>query len=176
MADYTYLNGTVAQQTPYKVFGYIALKTEFTDGSHIVADWPEDRKWWNYLTKGSMINFAINESSTSPLRTLPDYVQGDWYGPDLTPQWYGVGSYDVVGETVLWCFSDDLNNDYVPDVEKWFLAAGQTVNLPVGTKLFMCQGNLLIDGSTKTNPTQIHIKTNETSVVANEDCYGFLFV
>lgn len=176
MADYTYLNGTVVQQTPYKAFGYIFIKTEYADGSNIVVDWPQNRKWANCLTKGSMVNLTIDDGGSSPLKTLPDFVAGDWHDPDLANQWYGRGSFDVVGETVLWCISDDLNNDYIPEVEKWFLASGQTVNLPVGTKLFMCQGNLSIDGSTKSNPTQIHIKTSETAVTANEDCYGFSFV
>lgn len=176
MADYEYLNGTIAQQHPYKAFGYIILHTVFADGSHIVADWPQNRKWWNMTTKGSMTNMSLDANSNPPNASLPDVKAGDVADSTYLSLSYGTASYDIVGETHLWCVSDDNNNGILPDVEKWFLASGQTVNLPVGTKLFMCQGNLTINGIEKSRPTQIHAKNNEISVTANEDSFGMNFV
>lgn len=176
MAEYTYPNGATIQQTPYRAFGYIVLKNVFADGTHIVADWPQNRQWWNMTTMGSMVNISLDAASTPPNLSIPDVVVGDVSTVDDFAQTSGTASYDIVGETHLWCISDDNNNGYLPDSEKWFLASGQSATLPVGTKLFFCQGSLTIDGETKTNPTQIHIKTSETSVTANEDCFGITFV
>lgn len=176
MASYEYLNGTIVNQTPYRAFGWIVLKTEFPAGSHIVADWPENRQWINFWTKGEVLNISTDSSSTPPNFSLRDGFAGDWLDQDYLNQCHGIGSFDCVQDSVLWCISDDLNDSNMPSVEKWELNAGQSSQLPVGTRLFVCQGSVQIDGVDKTEPFCIHVKNNPLTVTANEQSYAFKFL
>lgn len=103
-------------------------------------------------------------------------LTGDWNGPDVFATFSGKTEHTATGETVIWCVGSELNNNYLPDCEKWFLANGQSQTLPVGTKLFFAQGNLTINGANINTPTQVRVKTTDTTVTANEDCYGILFL
>ena len=108
---------------------------------------------------------------------MPDYSAGDWIGPDdMGGDAYGVSTQTPVDDPVCWCITDERNNGYLPDCEKWFLAAGQSVTMPQGTKIFLCSGTLVVNGKTLTTETQVHVKSTERLFEATTDCYGIKFV
>lgn len=163
-------------KTPYRTFGYITIKTTYDDGEHVVDPCPENRVWTNYLTEGAMINAHTDAASTPPNESLPDTVTGQWWTPEELQAFYGTLTFDTQGTTTIWCLCAENNNNWMPYVDKWFVASGETVSLPVGTKLFFCKGSITIDGVTYTDPIQLHAKTTAMSATTNEDSFGILFL
>ena len=159
-------------QKPYRAFGFVILKNTHKGDSSFSEDYPQNRKWYNYFTAGKMINNSFANG-----HTLPDYSAGDWIGPeDMGGNAYGVSTQTPVDDPVCWCINADMNNGYLPDCEKWFLAAGQSVTMPQGTKIFLCSGTLVVNSKTLTTETQVHVKSTERLFEATTDCYGIKFV
>lgn len=162
--------------TPYRAFGYIVIKTTYDDGDHVVTPHPEGRVWTNYITEGTMINAHTDAASTPANESLPDSTTGQWWTPAELQEFYGTLIFDAQGATTCWCLCAEANNNWMPYVDKWLVTSGETVTLPVGTKLFFCKGSITINGTTYTDTIQIHAKTSEISVTTNEDSYGILFL
>lgn len=149
----------------------------YDDGEHISDPIHENRLWYNYITKGSFINSRTDENSTPPNLSLPDTSAGDFWTPEDFNYFHGTHKLDVSGNTTIWCLCGENNRDYVPEVEKWFLASGESTSIPVGTKLFFCQGDITINGNTTINsPTEIVVKTANTTATATEDSYAIKFL
>ena len=159
------------KQKPYRAFGYIVIKNTWTDGEPYQPTAKPDETFWNYFTKGSMIN-NVSISPTTP--TYPDFNVGHWHKFETDID--RTVKHTVNGDTVVWCVSSKTNNDYLPDCEKWFLASGEKTDLSVGTKLMFCQGSISFNGQTVSDPTQIKISSDVTQVTANEDSFGIKFV
>tara|TARA_R110000787_G_scaffold262928_1_gene368575 strand:- start:4270 stop:4746 length:477 start_codon:yes stop_codon:yes gene_type:complete len=155
--------------TPHRAFGYVTCKSTWESGETYQYNYPEGRMWWNLFTAGSMINNKFSDGTS-----LPDYHAGDWTGPS------DAGKYGICNQTPvdceMWCVSAEDNNNYLPDCEKWELASGSSVTLPVGTKLMFVKGSITLNGKTIDNPTQIKVVTADATVVASEQCYGIKFL
>jgi len=159
------------QRKMYRAFGFLVYNNIFKDAEPYFPAYAANRKWFNYFTKGSMVNNVVMSTNEA----LPDWPTGSWITPDdLT--FSGTVSHTIVGDTEVWCVPAEANNNYLPDCEKWFLSAGSSETLPVGTKIMFCDGSLAVNGQTITNPTQLKIKSSDTTVTANQDCFGIKFV
>ena len=75
----------------------------------------------------------------------------------------------------VWCYSPEANRGYLPNIEKFELVAGSDITLAANTKLFLCRGSLQTQDRTITGPTQVRIKTPDTSLKAVSHCYGLIF-
>ncbi len=163
-------------KTPYRTFGYITVKSTWDNGDHVVTPNPEGRQWINLATSGTMVNAHTDATGTPPNKALPDTTIGQWWTPAELQEFHGTLVWDAQGDVTCWCLCAENNNNWLPYVDKWVLASGETTTLPVGTKLFFCAGSITINGTTHTDPIQIHAKTSEISVTTNEDSYGILFL
>tara|TARA_R110000744_G_scaffold229382_2_gene347391 strand:- start:1266 stop:1760 length:495 start_codon:yes stop_codon:yes gene_type:complete len=159
-------------QKPYRAFGWIIIQNTYEGVTTHTYDYPENREWYNLLVQGSMINNTFADGST-----LPDYNTGVWVAPaDMALDPNGVCTQTPVDNPIWWCVSKEANNNYLPTCEKWYLAAGETENLPQGTKLFFCTGTLVVGDKTITNPSQIKVVSTSPTFNANTDCYGIKFI
>ena len=159
-------------QKPYRAFGWIIIQNTYEGVTTHTYDYPENREWYNLLVQGSMINNTFADGST-----LPDYNTGVWVAPaDMALDPNGVCTQTPVDNPIWWCVSKEANNNYLPTCEKWYLAAGETENLPQGTKLFFCTGTLVVGDKTITNPSQIKVVSTSPTFKANTDCYGIKFI
>ena len=157
-------------RTPHRAFGYVVYRNTWESGETYQYNYPEGRMWLNFFTAGSMINNTFENGSK-----LPDYHAGDWIGlEDMGP--HGICNQTPVDNPECWCVPAETNNDYLPDCEKWELASGSSVTLPVGTKLMFVKGSMTLNGKTINKPTQIKVSTSEAAVIASEQCYGIKFV
>ena len=163
-------------KTPYRTFGYITIRTVYTGGEHVVDPCPENRLWTNLFTKGGFRNCVTDATSTPPNHSTEDTNPGSWYTPEDFQEFYGNLTFDTLDPTEIWCLCGENNNNWMPYVSKWELSSGQTTTLPVGTKLFFCSGSITINGTTYTDPVQIHAKNSAVSVVSNQNSYGINFL
>jgi len=157
-------------KTPYRAFGKSILKNVYTDGEQITEDMPENRQWINFITKGSLRNFSDSANTV-----IGDSNTGDMWFPDDFNYFSGNVSYEVDGETELWCIAGDSNDDVLPTCNKWILAAGQSTTINNGTKLFFCRGDITVNGKQVNEPTRLIITSGDVTVTAAEDSYAIIF-
>jgi len=162
------------KQKPYRAFGWVILQNTYEGVTTYSYEYPKNREWYNLLSQGSVINNTFSDGTT-----LPDYKVGDWLTPaDMVENigGHGVCTHTAVDNPIWWCIPKEANNNYLPTCEKWYLAAGETENLPQDTKLFFCTGTLVVGDKTITNPTQIKIVSTNQTFNAHTDCYGIKFI
>jgi len=104
---------------------------------------------------------------------MDDFVPGTF----LAAEDYFSGTFEhtAVGETVLFCTGPMENRGYMPPIRKFSLVAGESIVLPVGTKLFHCEGQMVVNGNAIENPTQVRSASNELAITATTACYGLIF-
>jgi hypothetical protein len=155
-------------QKAHAAFGYVLIRNDYADGEVIEATVKSDFAFTTYWAKGAFQNFNVS--------TGLDWVDFPT-GHILRPGDYvgGVFRHTAVGETVVFCHDPALNRNYTPDIDVWSLDAQAQVVLPVGTRLFLCSGSLLIEGRKFDEPVQITIKSEDKIAVAESKCYGLLF-
>jgi hypothetical protein len=90
------------------------------------------------------------------------------------------GSFEFASETdsEYVCFSPVLNaarKPVLPEIEFVEMEAGQQRLFPVGTKLYILDGELSINGKTFPSMRQVHVKSGDVSALANKKTWGYIF-
>lgn len=155
-------------EKPYAAFGHLLIERSLIDGetyTAIVSEAPQSTHFW---AKGAFSNRNLTTNED-----MPDFVTGTL----LTPSDYYPGTFEhtAVGDTSLFCFHLQENQNDLPTVTKLVVAAGESVTLPQGTKLFHCAGEMTVNGNLVDKPTQIRSATNVLTISATTDCYGMIF-
>lgn len=155
-------------------FGRSLQRFCYADGETYFSYQPLNIQAYHFCTKGGFVKI-YNESADVQMNPMNT---GDWYDPEHFSTFNGKMQRTAKGETVIWVIDKNLNANYLPECEKWFLPKGESTVLPLKTKLFLCEGNLGFDGKNFfTNvTTQISVKKEVLNVTANTDCYGILFI
>ncbi len=155
-------------QKPYAAFGYVLVRNVYADGETFDATIESDKAWTDYWSRGAFKNFNLTTDSewidfpTGFITRPGDYVAG-------------VFRHTAVGETVVYCYDPAINRGFTPDMQPWELEPGVQTLLPAGTKLFLCDGSMFIDGRRLVGPMQVSIKSDDKIVVGDSKCYGLLF-
>jgi hypothetical protein len=155
-------------QKAHAAFGHVLIRNDYVDGEIFEATIKSDFAYTIYWAKGAFENFNVS-TGLGLVDFTAGYIlrPGDYVG--------GVFRHTAAGETVVFCYDPVLNRGYTPGIDTWELAPQEQVTLPVGTKLFLCSGSLVIDGRKFDEPVQIAIKSEDKVVVAESQCYGLLF-
>lgn len=141
----------------------------------------------NYYEAGNVVDVATSSNSQTVLfvsegKTTARNKQTGEVVWKAAPGWFSSGDYkDCVytctadTATVCWCYDPLVNQNYIPEIVPFHVAAGQTAPLPIGTKLFLCSGAATINGTQFAGPYQISVRTPDSVMVASGDVYGLLF-
>jgi hypothetical protein len=153
---------------PHAAFGYVLLEQSFVDGESYFAEVSAGAKNAQLWVKGRFNNKNV---------TLNEPHEPFEAGMFIKPSDYITGLFEhtVVGDTTFFCFPRQDDKGEMPELNKFFIGAGQSTSLPKGTKLFHCHGEISINGSLITNPAQIRSATNSLNISAITDCYGIIF-
>jgi hypothetical protein len=76
------------------------------------------------------------------------------------------------------CFSPVLNaarTPKIPDLEFVEIEAGETATFPIGTKLYVLEGELDINGKSVVSMRQVHVRTGDITAKAKRKTYGYIF-
>jgi hypothetical protein len=176
--------------TPHAAFGYIILKNEVSAGETV-----DD----NLIKGGSLVIYNPSTFEDGRFGDFDSgcvwlYIQGDVRHTNIftneqkhrtrgycnleTPEDVGFFKIDIMADTKMFCISPTMNEEKtprVPHVTFFKLLSGQSQELPAGTKLFLADGELSINGSNLTGARQIHVGSNARTATAVSDSYGFLF-
>ena len=85
---------------------------------------------------------------------------------------------DFVEPTTLFCINALTNREKgstVPNTTYFGLSAGQKATIPNGTKLFLADGELLINGNSIKGSRQIYFGSGDKEVEALQNTYGYIF-
>ncbi len=153
---------------PYAAFGKVLTKNTYQDNEVFFAVIGEDISCTTFWVKGRFKNKNVTTG-----QVCEDYLPGKLFRKaDYIPSTY---EHTAVGETEVFCYDTKINNNEEINIETFYLnATGETL-LPIGTKLFLCSGKLVVNNVEIDKPTQIRIKSEDTLVTAITDCYGLLF-
>lgn len=121
------------------------------------------------VTKGLIT--GVNRATAAP---VPDRAPG-YTNKDRTG--LRAGTYDFTAQQASewWCINQRINGNRLPQVDIFSATMGQILELPAGTKLFLCEGSLSIGETQYDAPQAFQVDSEQTVFVVGEQCYGFLF-
>jgi hypothetical protein len=177
--------------TPYPAFGYVIFRTALLAGETLDND--------NLMVNNVMTVYQQTTSTNHGMtgNTGKQYIfyifsgshnyrnieTGETYtftrGYCSLEQGLPVGTYEFnlseSGEFL--CFNNAVANQdkTLPPLEVFKLEAGESTTLPLGTKLYLGEGSLDINGVTIPSMKQIKVVNEDKIATALGDCYGFIF-
>lgn len=173
------------KQKAYPAFGYTIVRCTAKAGQK-----PNDLQ----VVNGYMIVEAVNPDGSAVLKGQPTFwlmlegvntMHNITTGLDelRTPGWTNVVEriapceYDITvnEDSAHLCLSTATNPNGLPQLEKFYLAAGETTVLPVGTKLYLGTGPLEVGDTVIPGMRQVRVASEEKTVRAVADCHGWIF-
>jgi hypothetical protein len=160
--------------TRYAAFGWVVHHKEIPSGEKYVVNLTRDTDGpglgnITLVTKGRIA--GVNRGTGVPIADrTPGYTNKDRTG-------LPAGIYDFTAQenSEWWCINQKTNRNRRPDVGIFAASMGQVVELPVGTKLLLCQGSLSVGDAQYDAPQAFQVSSQQTVFVAGEQCYGFIF-
>lgn len=181
------------QITKYNAFGYIVAKTLVekdeivTDESHphfentilISKTYNPDILKKNITPKTVNNIWLVTEGSISYVNLYSgatmDWGKGYCSLDEPMPIGFWASTHNM--NSTVWCFNALDNQDVVPvmpNVSKFQLLTGETINTNGQHRIFLCDGELSINNTAVTASKQLIISSGKT-ITATTDCYGFKF-
>jgi hypothetical protein len=165
----------------FPAFGFYVIRNKILAGEVITDDvffngLVEIKDGFDYCwlyTKGLVHNVCTATQEVSA--RAPGFCNA------VTKEKPGVWRADFLQDSVVFCVppQDNTTNPLAPKlidvITPFVLQAGQTVTLPRGTKLSLCQGSISINGTTIPEMKQVEMKNGDRQVTAIEDAYGLIF-
>lgn len=157
----------------HKVFGWAVHQKVFAQGeqytSRLERDTdPKDSENITFWTKGRIagVNTATGEAT-------PDRAAG-MFSFDLPV--YPAGTYLMTAQepSEWWCVNYMANVKALPTLRPLVVTPGDSVTLPEGTRLFVCEGTLSLDGETFGKATAAYT-TRVVQASATEPTYALIF-
>lgn len=161
--------------TPYQVFGWKVHKADCPDGHSFIATTNKagprtDAANIALYTQGLLTGRALTDDQ--PVLDRP----AGTFSQNLNPIREGQFEFTATGDTQWWCINYELNGDDLPNVAPVVMADAQTQSFPLGTKLFLCQGNATVNGVSVETPACLQASTSSLEVTASGAVYGYVFL
>lgn len=155
-------------QKAYAAFGYVLVKNTYP-ANEVVEVTVDDASTATFFWTRGKFHSILKDTGEQ----VPDWEAGTF----INPSDYIKGTFIQTPpvETVVWCYEPKTNRGYTPPLSKFELSDGGQSTLTLGTKLFLCEGALEINGNIIQSPTQILVKNGDKQAVARGQCYGILF-
>jgi len=161
--------------TPYQVFGWKVHKADCPDGHSFIATTNKagprtDAANIALHTQGLLTGKALTDDQ--PVLDRP----AGTFSQNLNPIREGRFEFTANGDSQWWCINYKANEDDLPNVTPVVMADAQTQFFPLGTKLFLCQGIVTVNGAAIETPACLQASTSPFEVVASGAVYGYVFL
>jgi hypothetical protein len=162
--------------TPYRAFDWVVLKVECPLGHSFLAEVTKSGP------RADSANFTLHSAGilnakclTDDLPIIPQRLPG-MSSLDLNP--LRAGNFEFTAEQAArwWCINWDRNGKRLPNVTPVVMAAGMSRTFPVGSRLFLGDGAVTVNGVAIELPSSIKASTQDVEVTCSADTYGFLFL
>lgn len=152
------------KQKPFACFGYVLIANYYDEGEVFEVRLTANSKTALFFVKGHVVCY---DKDTNEF--IEEYFPGAY--ADVHRE--GVFKDVAVEASVCFCFDPKRHNDYVPPMGIVNLAQGEENICAAGTRLFLCEGTLSIDGQEFTGPCQI-LMQGVKQATALTDAYGLI--
>ena len=164
--------------TPHAAFGKVVIVATTNIGDTRVVPLGDNglvKTGYYYYTHGVAKVHVIETGEQLEDRT-PGWLNKEHAGAAATSK--GNLQLDFPVETEWLCIPHQYNKSGLPELESVVIAPGNGVPITNNTDLFLVRGKLNINGKIFTGPTQIRIRSGDTtgSTDGNETCYGVKFL
>jgi hypothetical protein len=158
-----------------KVFGWLMTSTHLQNGGvfatlvkrEVAA---ADLIATTLYTKGTITGESDNPNHAPAMR-YPGLISTELPSP-IQPN---KTVFTAQGDTEFWCLHKGMNGRKTPALQKLVMKAGQQMQLPVGTLLFVCCGDFVLNGNPISTPAPIKVQSQPAQLVATTDVYGLFF-
>ena len=174
----------------YPAFGYILLRTKIKAGE-VITDEALVENILNITNPALDHTGSINGSDGAFVWLLINGVhtykhirtgevethEAGWCNLVRKPE-AGIYEFNVIEDSDQICFSPILNRKKVPVIpalDFFNLSNGESCTLAQGTKLYLVDGQLNIEGNVVPSMRQINISSENKFVTAVGNCYGLIF-
>lgn len=96
----------------------------------------------------------------------------------VKPMSTGTFEFESITDSEFVCFAPTLNKDRnpkIPDLEFVDMQEGESRLLPIGTKLYVLEGELFIGDKTIPSMRQVNVKNHSVEAIATRKTYGYIF-
>lgn len=152
------------KQKPCACFGYTILQNTTPKGYVCDVETSSTSRTMQFCTKGHIVT---RNKETGNVRN--QYLQGSY----ITDWEDELVEATAVEDTVIFCLNAELNRGFVPETTPVVIQENNTAAYDAGTRFFLCQGTLEINGVEFTGPCQIGFK-NTQSLRTKTDIYGIV--
>jgi hypothetical protein len=175
---------------PFAAFGYVLLRTKLKAGEVVNDEMMEnnvfsiDNPTPNETgsisgSTGSYIWVLLNgiQTYTNISTGAVDKHERGWCNL-VKPLSAGNFKFDSVTDSEYICLSPRVNAErtpVVPELEFFDLAVGQTRTMPAGTRLYLLDGEMAVDGITISSMRQVRFSSGAATAKANAHCLGLVF-
>ena len=177
-------------QTPFAAFGYVIIRDQFdvgdllndelfSDGIYTVFN-PSPFSDGRFGSIKSGYTWVYTKGVMQHTNATTGQIQNRTAGfcNITTVETVGTSRAECIEAAEVFCVSPMANQSNTPSVPvtSYFkLLQGETTTLPLGTKLFLCAGELQTPDTTLVGPRQVSVSSGDVSVTATTNCYGLLF-
>lgn len=181
------------QHTKYNAFGYVVVNTVLSQGELINDKNHEQvdntlivkRPYNPNITKENYAPNSINHIwlAVEGVIRYTNMYSGDeilWdegYCSLDNPMPVGMWVSEVEQNSSVFCLSPGINTEkdpIMPSVSTFKMNTGNTTTIVESTNLFLCKGELSVNGVAVVGPKQVVISSGKT-ITATSNSYGFIF-
>ena len=164
--------------TPHAAFGKVVIVAKTNVGDTRVVPLGDNglvKTGYYYYTHGCAKVHVIETGEQLEDRT-PGWLNKEHAGASATTK--GNLQLNFPVETEWLCIPHQYNKGGLPNLESLVVNPGETAPIPNNTDLFLVRGKLNINGKVFTGPTQIRIRSGDTTAAVDGDatCYGVKFL
>lgn len=152
------------KQKPYACFGYVLIANYYDKDEVFEVRSTSDSKTVLFGVKGRTVN---RNKETGEVIEI------------CGPGYYATEHLDMIYENtaeedaICFCFDPKRHNGYVPPMDVVNMAEQESATLAAGTRLFLCQGTIKVDGKEFTGPCQVLLQGAKV-ITAVTDVYGLI--
>jgi len=162
--------------TPYRAFDWVVLKAECPLGHSFLAEVTKSGP------RADSANFTLHSAGilnakclSDDLPVIPQRLPG-MSSLDLNPLRAGMFEFTAEQAARWWCINWNRNGNRLPDVAPIVIPAGTSRTFPVGSRLFLAEGEATINGTAVEFPSSVRANTQNIEVICTANTYGFLFL
>lgn len=158
--------------TRYSFFDWVIHRITFNAGDYFNVTYTDDtpRAQTGNITLHTKGTLTVERQGGNSFDILPR-VPG-MFSQELRDAPGGVYTLSAQNNAEWWCINYLSNRKQLPKVAPFRLLSGNSISLPVPTKLMVCSGSYLVNNNPATAPACYDVQANSAMLTAETDCYG----
>jgi hypothetical protein len=157
------------KRTPHAAFSYVITRNRHDKGDFMFVDATAEKRSHIFYVKGK---FIWKDNSTGV--EVNNCLAGDFIpGADGL---VGVFKGEALDEeSIFFCVDPKSNKKELPELTPVRITSQTPYTSLAGTKLFLCEGSVLIKDREITAPAQIKLSSDTIIFCVNNPAYGLIF-